>query len=43
MAKDAVLTFADVEIPPGRLVDALYAEQETHFARQPASMMQVAT
>jgi predicted homoserine dehydrogenase-like protein len=31
IAKDQVLTFADVEIPPGRLVDRLYAEQEARF------------
>lgn len=31
VAKDSVLTFADVEIPPHRTVDALYAEQEAHF------------
>ncbi len=31
VAKDSVLTFADVEIPPGRVVDRLYAEQEARF------------
>jgi predicted homoserine dehydrogenase-like protein len=31
VAKDSVLTFADVEIPPGRTIDALYAEQEARF------------
>ena len=32
VAKDAPLTFDDVEVPPGRLIDALYAEQEHAFA-----------
>lgn len=32
VAKDAALTFDDVEFPPGRLVDQLYAEQEALFA-----------
>jgi predicted homoserine dehydrogenase-like protein len=31
VAKDAVLTYADVELPPDRLADRLYAEQERHF------------
>lgn len=31
VAKDAVLTFADVEVPAGRTVDRLYAEQEMRF------------
>ncbi len=31
VAKDSVLTFADVEIPAGRVVDRLYAEQEARF------------
>ena len=31
VAKDAVLTFDDVEFPSGRLVDRLYAEQEALF------------
>ena len=30
--KDQVLTVADVAIPPGRLVDALYAEQRVRFS-----------
>ncbi|GAA0695306.1 NAD(P)H-dependent oxidoreductase [Vreelandella titanicae] len=30
--KDAALTFDDVRIPPGRLIDRLYAEQEAMFA-----------
>ena len=29
--KDQALTFDDVEIPPGRLIDQLYAEQEQMF------------
>jgi predicted homoserine dehydrogenase-like protein len=29
--KDQVITMADVEIPPGRLIDRLYAEQEAMF------------
>lgn len=32
VAKDSPLTFDDVRVPPGRLVDALYAEQEQLFA-----------
>jgi predicted homoserine dehydrogenase-like protein len=32
VAKDAVLTYADVELPPGRLVDKLRAEQAALFA-----------
>jgi predicted homoserine dehydrogenase-like protein len=31
VARDRALTFADVEVPPGRLVDALYAEQSARF------------
>ena len=30
--RDTVLTFADVDIPQGRLVDALYAEQSRRYA-----------
>jgi predicted homoserine dehydrogenase-like protein len=30
--KDAVLTYDDVELPPGRLADELRAEQYGHFA-----------
>jgi predicted homoserine dehydrogenase-like protein len=30
--KDAVLTYDDVELPPGRLADELRAEQYAHFA-----------
>lgn len=36
VAKDAPLTFDDIEIPTGRTIDALYAEQEATFA--PASI-----
>jgi predicted homoserine dehydrogenase-like protein len=32
VAKDAVLTYADVTLPPGRLVDQLREEQEKFFA-----------
>jgi predicted homoserine dehydrogenase-like protein len=32
VSKDAVLKVEDVNIPPNRLTDALYAEQEQHFA-----------
>jgi len=32
VAKDAALTFDDIEIPAGRTIDALYAEQERTFA-----------
>ncbi len=31
VAKDAVLTYADVDLPPGRLADRLRAEQYKHF------------
>lgn len=31
VAKDQIITMADVEIPKGRLIDALYAEQEAMF------------
>jgi predicted homoserine dehydrogenase-like protein len=31
VAKDQVLTYADVELPPGRLADQLRAEQYRHF------------
>jgi predicted homoserine dehydrogenase-like protein len=31
LAKDAVLTYDDVELPPGRLVDRLRAEQDARF------------
>jgi predicted homoserine dehydrogenase-like protein len=34
--KDAVLTYADVEVPAGRLADALRAEQSAYFAKQKA-------
>jgi predicted homoserine dehydrogenase-like protein len=32
VSKDAVLTYEDVEVPPGRLCDRLRAEQTKHFA-----------
>jgi predicted homoserine dehydrogenase-like protein len=32
IAKDAVLRFEDVDLPLGRIADALYAEQEQRFA-----------
>jgi predicted homoserine dehydrogenase-like protein len=35
MEKDAALTFDDVLIPPGRLIDLLYAAQEAMFALEP--------
>src|SRR5262245_24319223 len=31
VSKDAVLTYSDVELPPGRLADRLRAEQYQHF------------
>jgi predicted homoserine dehydrogenase-like protein len=31
VARDSALTFADVEVPPGRVVDALYVEQSARF------------
>jgi len=31
ISKDAVLTYSDVELPPGRLADRLRAEQYRHF------------
>jgi predicted homoserine dehydrogenase-like protein len=31
IAKDAVLTYGDVELPPGRLADQLRAQQYRHF------------
>jgi predicted homoserine dehydrogenase-like protein len=34
IAKDAVLTYDDVELPPGRLADQLRAEQYRHFRRE---------
>jgi predicted homoserine dehydrogenase-like protein len=33
LPKDAHLTLDDVEIPAGRLIDKLYAEQQAHFAK----------
>jgi predicted homoserine dehydrogenase-like protein len=32
VSQDAVLAMEDVDIPPNRFADALYAEQERHFA-----------
>lgn len=37
VAKDTALTFADVIIPPGRKIDAWYAEMERHFGLVPAT------
>ncbi len=37
IAKDTVLTFADVTMPAGRKIDAYYAEMERHFGLVPAS------
>jgi predicted homoserine dehydrogenase-like protein len=34
IAKDAVLTYDDVELPPGRLADQLRAQQYRHFRRE---------
>jgi predicted homoserine dehydrogenase-like protein len=31
VAKDAVLTYDDVDVPAGRLSDRLRAEQDAHF------------
>ena len=31
IAKDDVLTMADVQVPEGRMIDRLYAEQSAHF------------
>jgi predicted homoserine dehydrogenase-like protein len=31
IAKDVVITYDDVELPPGRLADALRIEQYAHF------------
>jgi predicted homoserine dehydrogenase-like protein len=35
--KDQVITMADVEIPAGRIIDRLYAEQEAMFGGAKAS------
>lgn len=37
VAKDTALTFADVNIPAGRKIDAYYAEMERHFGLVPAT------
>ena len=34
IAKDAVITYDDVELPPNRLADRLRAEQYQHFRRE---------
>ena len=34
VAADTPLTYADVSLPAGRLVDRLYAEQQAMFAEQ---------
>lgn len=39
VAKDAVLTFADVDLPPGRLCDRLWREQLEHFGGAKATSM----
>lgn len=36
VAKDSALSFADVAVPAGRTVDALYAEQERRFPAAPS-------
>ncbi|NQD80736.1 NAD(P)-dependent oxidoreductase [Pseudomonas sp. CrR14] len=41
VAKDAPLTFDDVQFPPGRLVDRLYVEQESLFAAGAASTQRI--
>ena len=33
IARDAAIAYADVELPPGRLADALRAEQAERFSR----------
>ncbi|WP_070885278.1 hypothetical protein J3Q00_08835 [Pseudomonas sp. D2-3] len=43
VAKDTALTFDDVQFPAGRLVDQLYAEQESLFAGDSASTPRVPT
>jgi predicted homoserine dehydrogenase-like protein len=42
IAKDQVLTFDDVTLPPGRLCDRLWAEQNAHFADELAGPAMVA-
>ena len=34
IAKDQVITYDDVELPPGRLADQLRAEQYVHFRNE---------
>ena len=36
--KDQPVTFDDVTIPEGRLIDRLYAEQQSHFSRAPVEV-----
>ena len=38
VAKDAVLTYGDVELPAGRVSDRLRAEQTAYFAKAPAAV-----
>jgi predicted homoserine dehydrogenase-like protein len=38
--RDGVLTYDDVEVPPGRLIDRLREEQERHFAGAVASVLE---
>ncbi len=35
LPKDTILSYDDVEVPPGRLSDRLRAEQEVHFMNRP--------
>ena len=39
---DQVITYADVELPKGRLCDELWAEQTAYFAQAPAAVAQTA-
>jgi predicted homoserine dehydrogenase-like protein len=41
ISRDAVVTYDDVDIPPGRLVDDLRREQEVRFALRGATMLSV--
>jgi len=41
ISRDAVVTYDDVDIPPGRLVDDLRREQEERFALRGATMLSV--
>jgi predicted homoserine dehydrogenase-like protein len=42
VARDELLAYADVELPPGRLVDSLRAEQQRRFARAEADVVRSA-